>query len=892
MWIVNFKLAPRLAALLEIGSLLDQTYAISSLFLFYFEHISTRFALPLQDHLSLNLIHEPIEYIRMYIHSHCSNEHVKPNPNGIESEDFDPANVDRVIQYLRQVVEDTEDVMMWDPNYPSFILQKAAKALAPGLPAPEVFAIAEATREGLRVEHENSPYPEVRACVDAFDDTTIPVMTFRMWVIGLVLGVLVSAFNQFFLARKPGFELSATVAQLFAFPLGCLMAKVLPTRVFRFGRRSFTFNPGPFNIKEHVLISIMVSASDSAYATSIIAVLRAKPFYNDDRLSTKVGFKLMLLMSTQLMGYALAGLTRSFLVYYREMVWWEVIPQITILRALHGKDSQLYVKGWKITQMRFFFVCTVVSGIYFILPGVFFESLSMFNWTTWIAPNHVKLALITGTISGLGLNPVPTLNWNFMMCDPIITPLWSITNEYMGALGALVAISILYFKNVSFTAYLPINSDALYDRYGHRYNASKVLNEFGSFDQSKYKDYSPPFISAAGIVMYTGFFALYSSVVVYSVLHHRKYILEGISHYMPSWTNNLKGFKGHHKMKTKKEPKYLKDIHYRLMQAYPGVPNSWFVMIGIISIAMAIFMDEFYNTQLTIWGLCLSLFMSLVFIIPFGILQATAFIYIPLNVLAELVAGYLFAGRPLSNMLFKAYSYLTVKQALLLSADLKLAHYIKVPPRAVFACQTISTVISAIVSMAVLDWQIGAFPDLCSPDQPQHLTCRVYRQIFSSSVIYGAVGPFRLFTHKGSLYNRCLYGFLVGAILPLIPWMASRRWPRSNWAYVHTPVILSGMFCFPTLNLGYITPTMTVALFFQGYVKRWYRLWYEKYAVVFGSAIPAGISIFGMIYFFAFKMNGHIYEWAGNTIYEKGCDAQGCTLKKIPAGGFGPKTWQ
>lgn len=51
---------------------------------------------------------------------------------------------------------------------------------------------------------------------------------------------------------------------------------------------------------------------------------------------------------------------------------------------------------------------------------MFIPLLSGFNWMTWIAPSNVNLAAITGSYSGLGLNPIPTFDWNWMYTDPII----------------------------------------------------------------------------------------------------------------------------------------------------------------------------------------------------------------------------------------------------------------------------------------------------------------------------------------------------------------------------------------------------------------------------------------------------------------------------------------
>jgi hypothetical protein len=56
------------------------------------------------------------------------------------------------------------------------------------------------------------------------------------------------------------------VAQLLTFPLGRLMARFLPTiRIY-----GHSLNPGPFTIKEHVVVTIMAGVgAASAYAVSL-----------------------------------------------------------------------------------------------------------------------------------------------------------------------------------------------------------------------------------------------------------------------------------------------------------------------------------------------------------------------------------------------------------------------------------------------------------------------------------------------------------------------------------------------------------------------------------------------------------------------------------------------
>lgn len=46
--------------------------------------------------------------------------------------------------------------------------------------------------------------------------------------------------------------------------------------------------------------------------------------------------------------------------------------------------------------------------IYFWFPNYLFQALSYFNWITWIAPQNINLAAVTGSLGGLGVNPLPT----------------------------------------------------------------------------------------------------------------------------------------------------------------------------------------------------------------------------------------------------------------------------------------------------------------------------------------------------------------------------------------------------------------------------------------------------------------------------------------------------
>jgi hypothetical protein len=97
-------------------------------------------------------------------------------------------------------------------------------------------------------------------------------------------------------------------------PLGRGWARFVPDKEVTLpwpGARRVTLklNPGPFNVKEHAIIVVMASVSFSvAYATDII--LAQKVFYKQD---FGVVWQLLLVVSTQSLGYGIAGMMRRFL---------------------------------------------------------------------------------------------------------------------------------------------------------------------------------------------------------------------------------------------------------------------------------------------------------------------------------------------------------------------------------------------------------------------------------------------------------------------------------------------------------------------------------------------------------------------------------------------------
>ena len=155
---------------------------------------------------------------------------------------------------------------------------------------------------------ENSPYPEVRAAVRNYDED-VPCNTIRAWSIGLCLVVMGASMNTLFSLRQPSISVGPLIAQIVSWPLGHGWARFMPNFTLTFFGKPVPLNPGPFNIKEHSIIVVMAGVSFSvAYATDII--LAQLVFYKQD---FGTAFQLLLTISTQSLGYGIAGMMRRFL---------------------------------------------------------------------------------------------------------------------------------------------------------------------------------------------------------------------------------------------------------------------------------------------------------------------------------------------------------------------------------------------------------------------------------------------------------------------------------------------------------------------------------------------------------------------------------------------------
>ncbi|KAI0051360.1 OPT oligopeptide transporter [Auriscalpium vulgare] len=717
---------------------------------------------------------------------------------------------------------------------------------------------------------DESPYPEVRSAVANTDDPSMPVSTIRTWIFGIIWAILIPGINQFFFFRYPGVFVSGIVPQLLTLPLCRLWARIIPQWTI-FGH---PLNGGPFTIKEHVIVTIMASVgAGSAYATDIVAVQRV--FYGN---ATNFGYQWMLVMSTQMIGFSIAGICKRFLVSPPSMIWPANLVTAALFNTLHAQETAGTKASTGISRERFFAYAFFGYGIYQILPGYLFQALSVFSWICWIKPNDVTVNTLFGTQHGLSMGLL-TFDWGQIayIGSPLPVPWWAAANIGMAVVFFYWIIApILYFKNTWNSGYLPIVSSHSFDRFGKRYNVTRIINSDASFNKEAYEAYSPLFISTSFALSYGLSFASITATLTHTFLYYRKQL----------WTQARRSLS--------EQP----DIHARLMAVYPQVPDWWYVIIFLLMFVFGVVVIEVWHSDLPVWALVLGLIISFVYTIPIGIIQAITNQQVGLNVITELIIGYAVPGKPVAMMEFKTWGYITMSQALTFTSDFKLGHYMKIPPRPMFWSQVVATVIAGTVQLGVQAWMFTNIEDMCSLDQKDHFVCPSTQVFGTASIIWGVIGPQRQYS-SGQIYHGLVWFFLVGFLAPVGQYILHRRFKWSILKYLNFPLIFTGTgYMPPATPLNYV-PWVIMAFIFNYVIRRRHFGWWSKYNYVLSAGLDAGYAVSSILIFFIlqYPKNGNIGEngiqiWWGNDVFNNNADALGTPHKTLAEGeAFGPTSW-
>ncbi|CCH45151.1 Oligopeptide transporter [Wickerhamomyces ciferrii] len=712
--------------------------------------------------------------------------------------------------------------------------------------------------------HYHSPYPEVRSVTDIFNNPDEPVETIRSYTIAMIWLIIGSGVYEFFYHRQPKISLPPAVLSILMYPCGKAWEFIIPNWHINFFGKKIPLNPGPYSYKEQMFASTITNVSYmGVYVTSNIIV--QKKFYGHDWVS--FGYQVLLALSTQFMGISFAGVLRKFVIYPQRAVWPTILPSLALNRALLKPERREVINGWKISKYKFFWVVFGAMFVYFWLPNYLFTALSIFSWMTWIKPDNFNLAVVTGFQSGLGINPISTFDWSNVinLVNPLAVPFYATANMVIGMFIGTFAILGVYYSNVKWSAYLPPNSVSIFTNQGEEFDVSEIITN-GLLDPVKYQDYSPPFYTAGNIVVYSVFFLFYPFGFLFNTYKEWDtvgFALKFIKKDVFELFHNLKNFKSIFSKNTReKRPAAIErynDPHSRALSKYKEVPDSYYWAILLISLIFGILTVKLYpKTETPVWGIFFAIGINFVFLIPLALLYAVTGVQIGLNVLVELIVGYALPGNGVALMTIKALGYNIDGQADNFISCQKMAHYARIPTRALFRGQIIAIFFQTFTALGVVNWSLSNIKDFCSPHQAQKFTCVEDRIFYSASVLWGVIGPKKVFD---GLYPTMKYAFLIGFLLALLFIGIIHFFPKYFPQSFEPQVVINGILNVCPYNLSYGLPPLYFGFIFMYYIKRRYLAWFEKYNYVLSSALNAGVAFGAVIIFFAVQYHAKDVVW-------------------------------
>ncbi|KAI8809016.1 OPT oligopeptide transporter protein-domain-containing protein, partial [Cladochytrium replicatum] len=682
----------------------------------------------------------------------------------------------------------------------------------------------------------------------------------RVWILGTFWCVGMAAANAIFSFRTNSITLDPTLATLLTYPIGLILAKILPTARIGSGKFSFTLNPGPFSIKEHVLVSVMATAgSASPYAMYNVVSQRMDMFMGNDKIDFAQSF--FWVITTQLVGFGMAGLARRFLVKPAAMLWPGILSQTALFVSLHKPDLKL--ETWKISRFNFFWIALGAIFVYELIPNIFATALQAVALLCLFSKSGTArfLGSVSPPVSGPGLLGL-TFDLQYIGSGVFLVPWIYQAQSWIGNYFFAYIVAIPAFFTNPFGHprlgygnegdFYPdtlgstndtlsyFNSVSLFDKTG-TYIRARALYQKPDFSLNitKYSEVGPIYISDFFAITYMIEFMVLPAMVAHVVVWYGKDV--------------IRQFKA-----ALKQVNDETDIHNKLMAAYPDIPE-WFyggwLLIWTIALCLTCAFTEF---RMPVWGVLLATVTSFVLIIPIGIVLGVTGTQIYLNVLQEFVAGLLMPGDTVAVMCYKSIGVNTAYQAITLLADLKQGHYLKIPPISMFASQIYGTILGSIVYLGVAWWMMFQTSIELGGGDWQVLS---YLTFYNAGAIWGAIAPARFFG-IGSVYEKLLFGFLAGFGAPVLVWGLSKLYPSKYWHMINIPVIVYVTGAGTYQNFYIVAPLM--GFIFSYYLLKKAPHWWKKYNYVLAAAQAGGVAA-AVLFATALTANGVNFPiWALN----------------------------
>ena len=232
---------------------------------------------------------------------------------------------------------------------------------------------------------------------------------------------------------------------------------------------------------------------------------------------------------------------------------------------------------------------------------------------------------------------------------------------------------------------MPINSNQTFNNKGESYNATMILGENKRVDIDLYKAYGPPYFSGANMFGQGAWYGWYMLSLTYIAIRH--------------WTPLSRAVRGMYLGIRHRTSVYADqtDPHSRMMSKYLEVPDWWYACVLAFCVTFGLIGMLAWPTQCPWWSIFAVLILNIIFLVPSTVIVSYSNLRMDAGLLFQMLAGVWYAGNPQGLIVAQNFGTQFGVQTDNFVSDLKIGHYAKLPPRAVFRGQIFSVILNTFI---------------------------------------------------------------------------------------------------------------------------------------------------------------------------------------------------
>ncbi|KAK0119489.1 hypothetical protein ONS95_010936 [Cadophora gregata] len=714
----------------------------------------------------------------------------------------------------------------------------------------------------------------VRRIVSLEDDPNLPTLTFRYFVLCIIFIIPGAFLSQMSHYRTTYAPYSVFFVQIASNYVGVWLAKVLPAWNVRvpFTSYGFNLNPGPFGVKEHVLVTIS-AASGATYNLAYAPVSIAELYFGQ---KIHPAIAIFFMWSVVITGYSFAAISRQFLLYDPQYPWFQALCQTALFET--QKKQREYPSATSRKQMHTFWAVLGAVTLWQFLPEFAFPMLGSLAFLCWVAPKNATANFIGAGFGGMGFLNL-SLDWSNVSSlgnngSLFLTPFWTQVIIFLAfAVNCWVLIPAAKWGSLGSYKH-GLMSNHVLTANGTRYPLTSLLTPQATLNETAYEENGPLYL---GTQMLWGMFfdyASYTSALAWMALFGFSQLRATIK-----------------KLRARNNSKNGESInfHYNdrlniLQRSYKEVPLWWYIVLFLFSFVAITAMVASDHLYIPWWTYLVSLLTGAIIVTPLGWLYAISNFQLPIGTTNELLYGLMINAvkghkNPTGATVYSSIAGDAWYRAQYMLQDQKIGHYMHIPPRATFFSQIFGATLGIPINYAVIRWVINSKFDYLTgeKDDPTHQwTGQSLASSLSTSVQYVLVGPKKLFQEP--LFKVVPYGFLAGLLVPVLIFLMHKTFPDSKLKFRlwNTTIFFSCLSNFyGNISTGYTSQFIGSFVVMYWAFRYRYKLW-AKYNYILAAAFDAGFNLNMLLIFLCFgsgKITTMPYWWGNREESSERCFA-------------------